>query len=232
MAVLSFLLGVSPACGGEVASSEKGSGVTAQCPEAANWIEAMERKHPGSHTISDNRPSNPALRRELARRAATDQKARERAMEAGGTFDKANIKAMLAVDANNLAWLKPIIQARGFPTKAEVGKKGVNDAWLLVQHADTDPSFQAHVLKQLKARVGKGGISKSKYALLTDRVRLAQGKKQMYGSQISMKHGVYALRPTEDVAGLAKRRAAMDLMPMADYMCVIKATYGSAAKFK
>lgn len=226
MAAGVVLLGAAPAWAGQATSSQDDSKLSMQCPAAAKWIDAMERKHAALHTTDKTNLSNPALRDQLAKRVAADQKVRERAMGAGGKFNKANIKAMLAVDAENLAWLKPLVKTHGFPTKEEVGKKGVDDAWLLVQHADKDPAFQASVLKLLKARLGAGGISKNDYALLVDRVRLAQGKEQLYGSQIAVKNGTYVVKPTKDMAHVDTRRESMNLMPISSYLCVIKATYG------
>ena len=56
-------------------------------------------------------------------------------------------------------------------------------------------------------------------ALLTDRVRLAEHRKQLYGSQLEGDCSVgYKLRPVEDEANLDARRARLDLPPMADYL--------------
>ena len=48
-------------------------------------------------------------------------------------------------------------------------------------------------------------------ALLEDRVALAQGKKQIYGSQIHQdpKSGKYFVAPIEDEPNVNKRRAAV-----------------------
>lgn len=62
--------------------------------------------------------------------------------------------------------------------------------------------------------------------MLTDRMLLAQGKPQRYGSQFLIKDGVPTLHPTEDRVGLDARRAAMGLAPIADYACVLGVACG------
>ena len=57
-------------------------------------------------------------------------------------------------------------------------------------------------------------------ALLEDRVALAQGKKQIYGSQIDQdpKSGKYSVAPIEDEPNVNKRRAAVGLGPLEEYV--------------
>lgn len=227
---LLVLLGMTPAWANQAPSDPDDSHLAQQCPAAATWIAAMQRKEAAPPASDNIRPSKPALRSELARRANADQQARERAFGSGGTVVKEDAQRMIAVDAENLAWLRPLVQAHGFPTEAEVGTDGVENAWLLVQHADEDPLFQASVLALLKDRAGTDAIPLHMYALLEDRVRLAQGKEQLYGSQITVRDGAYVLKPTEDMAQLDARRKSMKLMPIDDYLCVIKASYGAPSE--
>jgi hypothetical protein len=199
-----------------------------QCPAAQGWINS----HP-SQQHSDERMaardarrhfSSPGLRKELAERYAKDQKVRDEWIATGSS--KASTQAMLAVDAGNLAWLKPLISKQGFPTVAQVGEQGVSHAWMLVQHATGDPALQARVLRELAARIGAGGVSKQDYALLKDRVLLEQGKKQIYGTQFTKaESGKLVPRPLEDPTHVDERRASMDLMPLADYQCVLEVMY-------
>lgn len=197
------------------------------CPGLAVWAKTHPR---GGSTLAPKRDdlrklTEPALRNELARRVTADQ--RVRAPLLGGAPDKATIQAMLAVAADDLVWLKSIIARQGFPTPSMVGHQGVADAWLLVQHADSDPAFQSAVLKVLAARLQSGGIRRSDIALLTDRVLLAQGKPQRYGSQFERdRHGAFLPKPTEDMATVDQRRAAMDLMPLTAYRCMLTNSYG------
>lgn len=199
------------------------------CPGLAGWA-AMHPHVDEANAREDagRRVTDPALRRELAARGEADQRARDTALAAGMRDPVAN-KAMLVVDADNLAWLKAVVARQGFPTPEAVGAQGVANAWLLVQHADRDPAFQAAVLKTLESRLAGSGVRKADVAMLTDRVLLAQGKLQRYGSQFKpSQDGSPVSEPTEDMAHVDQRRASMDLMPLADYRCMLHFSYAPA----
>lgn len=196
------------------------------CPGLAQW--AASHPH-GSEAAAKadthRRFTDPALRQALATRAAADARVRARAL-ATGTPDPAAMRAVLEVDADNLAWLKRVVARQGFPTRAQVGEQGVADAWLLAQHADRDRAFQFDVLGTLQRRGEDAGVRKQDLAMLTDRVLLAQGKPQRYGTQFMPDaSGALAMQPVEDGAGLDARRAAMGLMPIGLYRCVLGASY-------
>lgn len=208
--------------------------VTKQCPEMAAWMQAKEAEvtaYRKAHPLG--KPSEPDVRAELLKMVDADQKARN-AVSADGFKDQGLLKAMLAVDASNLPHIKQIDARQGFPTAAQVGRDGVQAAFLLVQHADSDSTFQAHVLDELKSRPDQGGVGAQDYALLTDRVLLAQHKPQRYGSQfwINNENGKIKMqqKSTEDPANVDKRRAAIGLPPLADYECVMQMSYAPPAK--
>jgi hypothetical protein len=71
----------------------------------------------------------------------------------------------------------------------------------------------------------KGELSREKYALLVDRVRLQQGKKQLYGSQLKGKPGHFEVLPLEDPVNVDQRRAEMGMQPLADYIHDTNADY-------
>ena len=168
----------------------------------------------------DRRPSDADVKRELVERLATDQAARERLMEEmrrAGQPEIATIRAMLAVDSANTRWLKPIILRGGFPTRAQVGKEGVEAAFLMIQHADHDPEFQEAVLSMLEKAYATRDVPGQEVAMLTDRVLRARGRKQRYGTQMTVKEGRAVLDPVEDSVNLESRRARMRLVPMAQH---------------
>ena len=211
------------------APGDEDSALAAQCPAAFKWRDAKRNERTSTQRVERvNAPSETELRDDLATRVAADQRART-SLNPTRPPDMISVDALRKVDAENLAWLESLVENRGFPTVDQVGKDGVADAWLLTQHADSNPAFQARVLKLLTPRLDGGGIEKKDYALLTDRVLLAQGGKQRYGSQIAVVDGAYVAKPTEDPGHLAQRRAAMDLPPMDDYLCLIRASYGPPA---
>jgi hypothetical protein len=89
---------------------------------------------------------NEELRAELLRRVAADQEARH----------ALDVEAMTAADGENLPWLRQVITDVGWPGKSLVGADGAHAAWLLAQHADSDPAFQRQCLDLLTAAVERG----------------------------------------------------------------------------
>lgn len=191
----------------------------AKCPGAAKYIHAEEAKKAPAKEVPP--PSDPGLHRQLLDMEKVDQDVRN-ALDSDG-WTQQNVQKMLAVDAKNLPEIKRIAAAHGggLPTVAQVGADGVDAAWVLVQHADTDPAFQGEVLGQVGPLLESGGISQHDYALLTDRVLVNQGKPQRYGSQLKAVSGRWVPKPIEaPEQDVDKRRASMGLMPLADYVCV------------
>jgi len=151
------------------------------------------------------------LRAELLRRVAPDQEARW-AHDFG---------AMQRADADNLPWIRQVIAEHGWPGRSDVGDDGADAAWLLVQHADADPAFQRECLGLLTAAAGRGEARRSHLALLTDRVLVAEGQPQEYGTQLRYRDGECVPFPVRDPERVDERRAAMALQPLADYVALV-----------
>ncbi|MFB9850522.1 DUF6624 domain-containing protein [Micromonospora andamanensis] len=116
------------------------------------------------------------------------------------------------------ARLKEIIQEYGWPTFDLVGKDGENAAWVIAQHADLDPAFQQQALDLLRAAVADGQASPGNLAYLEDRVAVAKGEPQAYGTQMRCgTDGPVPATPIRDEAGVDKRRAAAGLPTLAAY---------------
>lgn len=214
------------------AAADEDAALVKDCPGLESWAATHPRKQDDAVVVNSDAQrifSKPALHKELTLRANADQKARS-TFAAAGPGDKKAVEAMLTTDADNLAWLKATIHEHGFPTMAEIGEDGMSNAWLLVQHADADPVFQAAVLATLEARPESSGIRKSEIAMLTDRVLTGQGKPQRYATQFERTaQGEFVPMATEDLAGVDQRRAAMGLMPLSVYQCVLRVSYASEA---
>lgn len=172
--------------------------------------------------------SDAALRDELLARVATDQAVRDtfaQELRATGQLTPAIVASLRAVDSANVAWLKPLLEARGLPTPAEVGIDGVAAVTLLIQHADADPTFQAAALPLLDAAFRAGYVTGQEVAMLTDRVAKGQGLPQRFGTQSTIRDGQVVIDPIEDSADVDVRRAAMGLPPLAYYKKVLDSAY-------
>jgi hypothetical protein len=192
-----------------------------KCPSAAGWLKTEEARHSDLAKAKANvAPSMPALHDELLAMASRDTKARQ---AEGEHHSDALLRPVMEVDRANLARMKAIFKAQGFPTAAQVGPDGVEAAMLLVQHADADPDFQQSVLSSLQSRAGKD-ISGDTFAMLEDRVSVRQGHPQRYGSQLDFKDGhLVPKQPIGDLEEVDKRRESVRLMPLQSYICMVGA---------
>jgi DNA-directed RNA polymerase subunit RPC12/RpoP len=162
------------------------------------------------------------LRAELLRRVEIDQVARK-ALDAD---------AMREADAENLPWIKAVIAEHGWPGAALVGTDGAHSAWLLAQHADADPAFQRECLDLLTAAVEAGEARMRELAYLTDRVLLAEGQPQVYGTQVTRRGDEWSPRNLGDPDGVDARRAAAGLGPLAEYLARFAGSAVPAARIK
>jgi hypothetical protein len=191
----------------------------------------------------DAPPKDEKLRAELLNRAEEDQKARKQLIDLqarrGGKDDdaakkevEAATKKMQEIDARNTAWMKGVVDKHGWPGKSLVGTDAAQKAWLLVQHADKDPEFQKRCLKLLAEAVKKGEAGAEHLAYLTDRVRVADKAKQVYGTQFHEVDGKMQPYPIEDEANVDKRRKEVGLPPLAEYRKMIEELYKPKDKDK
>ena len=164
------------------------------------------------------------LRRQILKMEKKDQTARNISPEQlSGGHTKA-FERLGKVDGYNLKVLRKIVGTYGVPTAQMIGLDGVQAFWLLVQHADGDIHLQERVLQEIRS--GASGIPLDEIALLTDRVRINQGRPQIYGTQFYKVGDTFVPKEIEDAADLNERRKKMGLMPLSDYECVLRETYG------
>ncbi|MBD2023826.1 DUF6624 domain-containing protein [Leptolyngbya sp. FACHB-711] len=120
------------------------------------------------------------------------------------------------VDIRNTQRLKQIIGEIGWPSISKVGREAANYAWLLAQHADHDVAFQRdclHLMQHLMSDVDATTV-----AYLEDRVRVNEGRPQLYGTQYyEDEQGVFGPRPIEQPDEVDERRRAVGLEPLAEY---------------
>jgi hypothetical protein len=199
------------------------------CPQAELEKEQFLAKRPKPKPVANI--TRPALQNELLQMAREDQAVRERFIAAinahGGDLpmDDPTRLAAIQVDEANLTKLKHIINQGGFPTTAMVGLDGVAAAFLLTTHADSDSSFQAKILTIITPRLRRNEIDGNQFALLTDRVLVAQGRQQCYGTQFEGLGDQLKPKPIQDEAHVDERRRALGLISIKNYTCVLHAVY-------
>lgn len=131
---------------------------------------------------------------------------------------KANWKAIIENDSVNLIKVKIILDNNGWLGDEIVGEKGSAALFLVIQHSNL--ATQEKYLPILRDAVKQGKVSGSRLALLEDRVALRQGRKQIYGTQVSRDEetNLYYVSPLEDPDNVDKRRAEVGLQPIANYV--------------
>ncbi len=141
-----------------------------------------------------------------------EQKLRFKAMEESGGANERGIydELVYLVDAINNFRIKEIIGEHGYPTHKLLGKQGMKDFWLLVQHQDEDLELQQSCLSNCD-------FASIERAYLTDRILLAEGKKQIYGTQFTRKNKKLVLRPVRNRKDIDKLRKKAGLETLAEY---------------
>lgn len=131
----------------------------------------------------------------------------------------------IEADSINRIKVSAILDSVGWPGPDVIGPNGSNALFLVVQHADL--KMQEKYLPMMREAVKKGNAKASSLAMLEDRVALAQGKKQIYGSQIGTdpETGEYYVMPLEDPDKVDQRRAEVGLQPLAEYLALWNLTW-------
>src|SRR6266446_603095 len=117
-----------------------------------------------------------------------------------------------------------MLQKFGWPTASMVGQDGVGAAFDLIR---TNATFelQMKLLPAIFTAGEKGEIKKQALAGLIDRLRLAAGLKQVFGTEAVIRNGFIILLPIEAERDVNARRKQYDLPPLADDLLAIQRTY-------
>ena len=170
----------------------------------------------------------PALRQELLKLVQQDQAIRNELIRKGVVNpDKAILTRMQALDTANTKRMRAIVGKYGWPSRQFVGQDGADAAFLLVQHADH--AFQKEMSPHVEKAFRRGELTGQSYALFVDRVRVGEGKAQIYGTQAKRfeewNGREPVLQPIEDEANVDKRRADVGLPRLSEYREFLKRLY-------
>ncbi|MTI40254.1 DUF6624 domain-containing protein [Fulvivirga lutimaris] len=125
--------------------------------------------------------------------------------------------SMEEVDEANQALFYSIMQCCGADKIIFAGEQATQAAFLITQHAPLE--FQLAFVNLFKDWSKEGIISPSTFVLMVDRIRLRQGKTQLYGTQVvTDKSGVSKLSPVDDLEKVRARRDSLYMEPLEDYV--------------
>lgn len=127
---------------------------------------------------------------------------------------------MAAVHEEHNRRMRAIVAEVGWPGRSLVGDDGCRAAGFIVQHAILDPGLQQECVALLEAAVAADEAWPFMLALLADRVRVEQGRPQLYGTQLvgGAVPGSLEPWPIEDPAAVDQRRQAVGLPPLAEHI--------------
>jgi len=156
---------------------------------------------------------NNHLRQELLEMQAEDLRVREQIQAEGSElpYDP----RMEDVHRRNARRLRAIVDKHGWPIRSLVGDDGSAAAWLVLQHAISEPELQRAYLPLLQAAAEKDEIVPWQPAYLLDRIRYFEGQPQRYGTHWATTDDGAAKRwIIEDPEHVNERRQTVGLDPI------------------
>jgi hypothetical protein len=123
---------------------------------------------------------------------------------------------MQQVHIENAHRLDDLVTQYAWPTLSLVGLEGTRAAWLIAQHSICTPDLQRKFLALIADAAKIGEVPKLQVAFLTDRVRAAEGKPQLYGTVLDWDENGELSCEVEDPANLDARRQEIGLRSFAD----------------
>jgi len=194
-------------------------------------VNHLQDKPGATHSVKEPQAgSDEELASELIEMEAKDVAAIEETRNAKNGADPKALEGAAQrwaeIKQRNTTRLKAIINRYGWPSRALVGDKAAHAAFIVVQHSDHDREFQKTCLPLLQAAGRRGEIELWQIAFLTDRILVAEGKNQLYGTQFDpCEHSPDdpdSPCAIEDPERLKLRRKEMGLPPMSDYLKLMK----------
>lgn len=120
--------------------------------------------------------------------------------------------------------LREIIDDHGWPTCDLVGEDGNSAAWVIAQHSDQDVEFQQEALELMRETAAEGLTDATEVAYLEDRVAVALGEPQRYGTQAACVDGHAQVQELADPAGVDELRAEVGMEPLDAYLAELEAS--------
>lgn len=175
--------------------------------DAVSYCAAQVRRVGAKTRATRHVPSEPALRGRIEQLYQADQAVR--------SLKEFDMDKMTKNDFKQAAALEAIFLKYWVPTYRMVRPEAASHFVVMIQHQS--PDFRQRALPKLKANVEAGQADPGSYAMMLDRSRSDEGKKQTYGETSICDHNHPTLHtgPIEDEDRVNERRSAIGLVRLA-----------------
>lgn len=127
-------------------------------------------------------------------------------------------------DSLNQIKVASVIRELGkYPGRSVVGTSQEEIAWLVIQHAPAE--YQELYFPYIEKAVNQHDLNPKYLAYSIDRLNMAKGISQVYGTQYTVIDGVNRLYPVKDFTNIDKLRKSLGLEPIKKYMDHNKIVY-------
>jgi len=153
---------------------------------------------------------NEALQAELLSMKKVDLTYRESILKDGTLYDGYDEK-MEAIHLEHAERLHQIVEEHGWPGVNLVGEEGAKAAFMLAQHAISNPTLQRSFLVSLSRAADAGEASKIHKACLQDRILYNEGKPLLYGLLFDWNDDGEMFSNVEDINTVNERRKGIGI---------------------
>lgn len=165
---------------------------------------------------AEPQPENAALKEELVK-AAQNISAATRLYTVEKRGDEKAKADLEKLERDLTARACSILNTQGWPARSSVGPEGVNAFVFLISKA-LPMAMQLELYPVIADAFEKGEVAGGEVlATYVDWLRLAIGRKQLYGTQAFIREGFLVLGPLESPETVDERRAKFGLQPLRNY---------------
>ena len=197
--------------------------IPSRAQQALSWEKETESRI--EELAQKNGPGkNQKLAKRLMVMRKSDQAVRTPWLTRLSSMPVSAVKSQDETDRRLTAELKKIVSRYGWPTIELVGLQASKAAGLILTHSP-DHDFQRKLLPALMQLVQEDRIAGMDVALIMDKILVAEGKPQRFGTQFAQKDSKAIILPVEDPEHLEQRRAKFLLPPMSEYKKMLESMY-------
>lgn len=155
-----------------------------------------------------------------------DQQVRRKLIENGLSKVNDELRTRITVvDNQNTGALKSILSIFGWDCIFRLNEDAKDAAFLVIQHSDEDIVFQEFALGKLNEFFKKGLVDGQDLAILTDKVLISRGEKQVYGTQFDFVDGELKISPIDNAKETNERRSKLGLPSIEKYKEILVEFY-------